>query len=332
MVKRERRVFVLLMAVVLMAAGAAHAQKDASADPSKVDKDYAFQGEYVGEIETGDGKQRWGAQVVAMGDGKFFSAFYPGGLPGDGWDPQRPRLTSEGESRDGTLTLLVEGFTVRVSADGEAITSNPEGKEVGRSEKVKRESPTMGAKPPQGAIVLFGGKDDAAKWEKGRATEDGLLMQGAQTKQKLGAGTLHLEFRLPYEPKGRGQGRGNSGCYMQGRYEVQILDSFGLEGKNNEAGGIYTISNPSVNMCFPPLAWQTYDIEFTPATFDAAGKKTKNARMTVRHNGVVVQDDVEVPNPTTAAPNKEDATPGPIYLQDHGHPVRFRNVWFVEKK
>ena len=86
-------------------------------------------------------------------------------------------------------------------------------------------------------------------------------------------------------------------------------------------------------MCFPPLAWQTYDIDFTAATYDAAGKVTKNARITVRHNGVVVHNDVELPNrKTTAAPVEVGPEPGPIYLQDHGNPVRFRNVWFVEKK
>jgi hypothetical protein len=311
--------------------GVAHAQNDAAADPSKVDNDFAIQGEYAGSVDTPDGLQRWGAQIVALGDGKFFGAFYPGGLPGDGWDRQRERMTAEAVGKDGVVTFDVSGFTVKVTGEGQMITRNPDGKEVARPEKVERKSPTLGAKPPQGAVVLFAGKDDAAKWEKGRVSEDGLLMQGTQTKQKFAAGTLHIEFRLPYEPKGRGQGRGNSGCYLQGRYEVQILDSFGLEGKNNEAGGIYTVGDPLVNMCFPPLAWQTYDIDFTPAAFDV-GKKTKSARMTVRHNGVVVQKDIEIPSPTTAAPVKEDATPGPIYLQDHGHPVRFRNIWFVDKK
>jgi hypothetical protein len=320
------------VATLLLLCSLTHAQKDAAADPSKVDKDFPIQGEYVGSVDTPDGMQRWGAQVVALGDGKFSAAFYPGGLPGDGWDRQRDRLTAEGSRTNDIVTFNVEGFTVKVTADGQMITTNPDGKEVARPEKVERKSPTLGAKPPQGATVLFAGKDDAAKWQRARVTDDGLLMQGTQTKQPFAAGTLHIEFRLPYEPKGRGQNRGNSGCYLQGRYEVQILDSFGLEGKNNEAGGIYNVSNPSVNMCFPPLTWQTYDIDFTPAQFDPAGKKTKNARMTVRHNGTVVQKDVEIPNPTTAAPNKESPTPGPIYLQDHGHPVRFRNIWFLEKK
>jgi hypothetical protein len=133
-------------------------------------------------------------------------------------------------------------------------------------------------------------------------------------------------------PAAVGQARGNSGCYLQGRYEVQVLDSFGLEGKNNECGGIYTVRAPDVNMCYPPLAWQTYDIDFTAARYDAAGKKTHDALLTVRHNGEVVQKGVRVPQPTRAAPLKESPEPGPVYLQDHGNPVVYRNIWLVEKK
>jgi hypothetical protein len=82
-------------------------------------------------------------------------------------------------------------------------------------------------------------------------------------------------------------------------------------------------------MCLPPLSWQTYDVEFRAARFDANGKKTENARMTVRHNGVLVHENVDVDHATTAAPVKEGPEPGPIYLQDHGNPVRFRNTWVV---
>jgi hypothetical protein len=140
-----------------------------------------------------------------------------------------------------------------------------------------------------------------------------------------------MEFQLSFMPKAQGQGRSNSGVYMQGRHEVQILDSFGLEGKNNECGGIYEVKDTDINMCFPPLSWQTYDIDFTPARFDADGKKTANARITVRHNGVLIHDDAEVPKATRAAPVPEGPEPGPIYIQDHGNPVLLRNIWLVEK-
>ncbi len=131
-------------------------------------------------------------------------------------------------------------------------------------------------------------------------------------------------------PYARGQGRGNSGMYIQGRYECQILDSFGLEGKNNECGGIYSISEPIVNMALPPLSWQTYDVEFTAARYTAAGDKIKNARVTIHHNGVVIHKDLELPNGT---PGKYPEGPGngPLYLQGHGNPVVFKNVWAIAR-
>ena len=131
-------------------------------------------------------------------------------------------------------------------------------------------------------------------------------------------------------PYARGQGRGNSGFYAQGRYEVQILDSFGLSGENNECGGIYTIGKPKVNMCLPPLSWQTYDVDYTAAEFKD-GKKVKNARMTVRHNGVLIHENLDLTHATTAAPMREGPENGPVYLQNHGNPVRFRNIWVVPK-
>jgi hypothetical protein len=163
-------------------------------------------------------------------------------------------------------------------------------------------------------------------------TADGLLMEGATSKAKFGSHRLHLEFRTPYKPAARGQERGNSGLYLQGRYETQILDSFGLAGEMNECGGIYSIAKPAVNACLPPLAWQTYDVDFTAAEFDAEGNKSANARMTVHLNGIKIHENVELTHATTAAPLAEGPEPGPVYLQDHGNPVRFRNIWVVEKK
>jgi hypothetical protein len=312
------------VALLFLIPSLAHAQ----AQP-KVDADFPFQGEYAGEVNNPTGAQKWGIQVIALGDGKFQAVYYPGGLPGDGWTKDKPKVKADGTRADDTVTFKGGrlGGTIK---DNVFTFTNFNGKEMGTLKKVERESSTIGAKPPQGAIVLFDGKT-ADQWEKGKVTKDGLLVQGTQTKQKFGSGTLHIEFILPYEPKERDQGRGNSGCYMQGRDEVQILDSFGLEGKNNECGAIYGIAEPIVNMCYPPMTWQTYDIEFTAAQWEG-NKKTKNAVFNVvRHNGVIVHKDQEVSKVTTAAPVPDNSEPGPIYLQDHGHQVRFRNIWFISR-
>lgn len=315
-------------------AGADKADKDkkkqAVIDPKQADADFGVQGEYSGELDGKDGKVKWGVQVIALGEHKFHAVAYPGGLPGDGWNQKR-KIEIDGETKDGRTTFTGDKGSGTVS-DGKMLVRDANGNEVGTFERVERISPTLGKKPPEGAVVLFDGTSPK-NFKDGRMTEDGLLMQGVTSHQTFQSFSLHLEFLLSYMPYARGQGRGNSGCYMQGRYEVQILDSFGLQGKNNECGGIYEIKDPDLNMCFPPLTWQTYDIDFTAATFDSDGKKQSNARMTVQHNGVVVQQDVEVPRTTRGAKvNEEGSEPGPIYIQDHRNPIRFRNIWLVEKK
>ncbi len=150
------------------------------------------------------------------------------------------------------------------------------------------------------------------------------------TKGKFKDFKLHVEFRTPFMPNARGQGRGNSGVYVQGRYEIQVLDSYGLEGLDNECGGIYKIGAPMVNMCLPPMQWQTYDITFQAPRFDAGGNKTENAVVTVVHNGVTIHDRRKLPVPTGGAIDGNLSEPGGIYLQDHGNPVQFRNIWLVE--
>ena len=151
------------------------------------------------------------------------------------------------------------------------------------------------------------------------------------SKRQFADHRLHLEFRTPFLPDKRDQSRGNSGVYLQGRYEIQILDSYGLEGRDNECGGIYKVSIPRVNMCAPPLQWQTYDVTFIAPHFDSKGKKIRNARLTVLHNGVLIHKDLELPGPTGGAiPGGEPPEPGPLMLQDHGNLVQFRNIWAVE--
>jgi len=297
-------------------------------EEAKKDPDFAIQGEYEGELGGQDEKQKWGLQIIAQGDGKFRAVAYPGGLPGAGWDKEK-KIQVDGTAKDGVATFNGEQGSATIK-DGVARDTSPDGNPLGEMKKVERKSPTIGKKAPDGAVVLFDGKNGDAFTDP-KKFADGLMSQGITSKQKFGDFSLHMEFLLSYMPAARGQGRANSGCYMQGRYEVQILDSFGLSGENNECGGIYTIAKPSVNMCLPPLAWQTYDVDYTAAKYDG-DKKTANAKMTVRHNGIVIHENVELPKATTAAPVAEGPETGPIYIQDHGNPIRFRNIWLVEKK
>jgi len=235
----------------------------------------------------------------------------------------------EGQRRGDRLTFVADPLEVVIYNGVATFTIQPRELQIAQLTKVYRVSPTLGAPPPPGAIVLFDGSR-TNRFVASRVTEDGLLRVGTTLGRTFRDYTLHLEFRLPYMPKARGQARANSGVYLQSRYEVQILDSFGLEGVNNECGALYRQRAPDVNMCFPPLTWQTYDIDFRAPRFDSNGQKIQNARITVRHNGVVVHNDVEVVSKTGhGAP--EGPTPLPIKLQDHGAPVVFRNIWLIDR-
>ena len=289
--------------------------------------DFEIQGEYVGTVGAGDKQVKIGVQVIARGDGKFHAVGYPGGLPGDGWD-EKTRTEADGQIKDGAITLIIDKNTITIH-DGVLTLNSVKGETLGTLKKVCRISPTLGEKPPAGAVVLFDGT--SADAFMGGRVKDGLLLEGTTTKQKFQSYKIHLEFMIPFMPTARGQGRGNSGYYAQGRYETQILDSFGLASKIDDCAAIYGIKAPRINMCYPPLSWQTYDIDFTAAEYNS-GKKVKNARITVLHNGVEVQKNTEASHATTASPVNEGPEPGPVYLQNHGNPVRFRNIWLVEKK
>lgn len=310
--------------------------------------DFKIQGEYVGE--------KIGCQIIALGKGEFQAVVLPGGLPGAGWDGKNKSLLEgklEGseavfQAATGKRTYLAGpasqfsatrkyppvGQTSYTGAvNGGVLTLKSEAGEF-KLQKTERKSPTLGAKAPEGAVVIFDGTSiDALKGGRLDKVTGLLNTDGAdvRTKQKFLNYSVHVEFFLPYRPDARGQGRGNSGFYQVDQYEVQILDSFGLDGVNNECGGVYTRLDPKVNMCLPPLQWQTYDIDFTAAVAEN-GKVAKKARITAKHNGVLIHDDAEIAGTTGGARNEPEGTPGPLQLQGHGNPLQFRNFWVVEKK
>jgi hypothetical protein len=200
--------------------------------------------------------------------------------------------------------------------------------------------------PPPGAIVLFDGEKadgwttmdgQPCRWKVLDADDSMEVVGGGGniiSKEKFEDVQLHVEFWVPkHPPEVTGQARGNSGVYLQGRYEIQVLDSYGLPPDKQGCGAIYGRKKPKENACTPPQTWQTYDITFRAPKFDADGKKTKNARVTVIHNGVTIHQDAEIEGPTVAAAEQREAPgPAPVMLQDHGNPVRYRNVYAMPVK
>jgi hypothetical protein len=263
-----------------------------------------------------------------MGNGQFTIVVTKGGLPGDGWKRGDQRFTITGKRDGETTTLSGDKFSGKIAGEVMNITDK-DGQVKLELKRTVRRSSTEGAKPAEGAVVLFDGTT-ADKFEHGTLLPDGNLLSEANSKQKFGDYTLHLEFRLSYMPNARSQARSNSGVYLHDCYEIQVLDSFGLEGMDNECGGFYQLRKPDVNMCFPPLTWQTYDIKFTAPKYQD-GKKVADAKVEVRHNGVVVHPEFALAHNT---PGRENEGPAPrsLYLQGHGNKVEYRNVWLQEAK
>lgn len=198
------------------------------------------------------------------------------------------------------------------------------------------------ATPPSDAIVLFDGtnlsewisvKEGAAKWElkNGAMTVNG--SGGIKTKKEFGDAQFHIEWRTPSVVKGEGQGRGNSGIFMQDKYELQVLDSYeSVTYSNGQAGSIYKQTMPLVNACKGPGEWQTYDIIYKAPVFNADGIKVSPAYITVLHNNVLILNHTEIrgTTPYTGLPQNPAHGNGPLMLQDHSNPVSYRNIWVRE--
>ena len=343
---------ILSLSLGLISAGAANGLWTSPED-STLPIDFKIQGEYIGETSSG---KKIGAQIIALDKGYFQAVLLPGGLPGAGWDGKNKSLLSG--SLDGKVAKFTEAKGNRkylakganefsatrnfpptghlpssLIVNGKVIEGQYNGGDSFRLESIARISKSIGKNPPKNAIILFDG-NNKNEWIGGRVDTKTKLLntdgKDIKTKRKFSNYSMHVEFMLPYKPAGRGQKRGNSGFYQVDHYEVQILDSFGLEGLNNECGGVYTKKGSDVNACLSPLQWQTYDINFTNAVVKD-GNKIKNARMTVLLNGIIIHDNIEINGKTGGSRKEPEGTPGPIKLQGHNNPLQFRNIWIVEK-
>jgi hypothetical protein len=307
-------------------------------DDDTIPDSFTVQGEYEGTLGM---DKKLGAQVIALDEaGALQAVLYPGGLPGAGWDGKRKVLLS-GTLADGKVDFqpadgdrkYMDGNPEKFSATqsfpptGQAdwTATIHEGVFAGKTDsggsfelkKRNRASPTLSAKAPAGAIILFDGTN-LDHWNGGRLDKKTHVLhtdaKDLRSKSRFKYYTVHLEFRTPFRPTARGQKRGNSGFYQSNGQEIQVLDSFGLDGLKNECGALYGRAAPSVNMCLPPLTWQTYDVELIP------NPDNKNsALLTVRHNGVVIHDKV---------PSRVGN--GTFKLQGHGNLLQYRTIWLVD--
>lgn len=273
-----------------------------------------------GLYEGRQGDRRVEGRLVAMGKSAFTLWLRIGG--------QR-KATLEGRLEGDALALTAEGWKATWSPDALRLEGGNAAIELKR---VRRTPPSLGKKPPEGAVVLIDGKNFDEIVRGGNAdvpwdvADDGSIPvrpKGLNSKRTFeGSFDLHVEFRCPLQPPARGQGRGNSGCYLPNGDEIQVLDSFGVDTYlGGGCGGLYKYRNPDAFETFslaslPPLEWQTYDVAYRVP--DAGG----NPRLTVRHNGILIHDDVEL---------KKKAKPGRFHFQDHGNDVRYRNVWVLIK-
>jgi hypothetical protein len=332
---------VALASRLWLSATAAHAAGAGKADivrPGE-EPDDGIQGLYVGTFTAaGESTARpTEARVLGEGGGNFRALLTAG--EGDKTVPFE--LSGKLDGGKVALTGKVGTYDVTGKIADRKLTAEAKGGGKYVLTYTVSKSPTEGQKSPAGAIILLAYSPhkapSLAEWANNswEALADGSMVKGGgdiRTKRGLGDMQLHLEFRCPYLPTKHGQERGNSGVYLMDRYEVQVLDSFGLVPQDNECGGIYKVATPKVNASYPPDVWQTYDITFRAPRFDAQGKKVKNAAVTVVQNGLTIHENVEIPGPTGGAVGGPEAKEAPLRLQDHGNPVRFRNIWALPLK
>lgn len=332
-----------------LATGGAQAQQPVSKKPGKGpaytqppenDLNFQLMGEFVGRIRVSEDqdtakqqgnkrrRQTVALQIRPVAGNQFHARAYFGGLPGETKQPSEDMFLIGLRSGDNKLVLSGGPWAIFVDPDGCNLVASDGGR-LGRLDRVERISPTLGAEPPEGAVVIFDGSG-TEQFTEGEMTDNGLLTEGAQIKPMFQDFNLHVEFRLPYMPQADGQSRGNSGLYLQSRYECQVLDSFGTETMFNGLGALYRMQSPERNMAFPPLVWQTYDIHFTAPRWASDGTKVRDAHVTSWVNGVKVQDNVALPSKTGAG-QAEAPSLLPIKIQDHGDPVRFRNIWIIDR-
>jgi hypothetical protein len=283
------------------------------------------QGLYEGTLKD----VKFEARVVALGKDTY--KIY---LRQDLGGGKVSKVELDGKVEGDAVTFKNKGGEVEWTGTyGSAAIKGTAGGTAYEMKRVERKSPTMGKKPPQGAIVILDGKNwdqinptrTAEEW---KAAEDGSIQitKGNLTSKQQFDGSFdyHVEFMNPFQPTQRGQGRGNSGCYLPNGDEVQVLDSFGMDTyKGGGCGGLYNYKDPDVFDVFslvstPPLEWQTYDMEYRVEKAD--GKPTGKPKLTVYHNGIKIHDAVELKNP---------ARKGGLLWQDHGNPVRYRNIWVL---
>lgn len=297
----------------------ASAKTTVEAAASTPSRDTAVQGEYEGEVLAGGTKFPIGVRILALGDGRFRSIAYVGGLPGSGEVGGRQIVTESKWADDGTVTFKSDR-SVTVWRDGSVHAQL--GDREFEFKRVERRSPTLGKKPPKKALVLFAGKS-LKHWRNGKLNAN-CLRAGATTVASFGSFTMHLEFQVPLELERPPSARGNSGLVIQDQYELQILDSFGLKSKHNECGGLVDIKRPDANMSSPAGAWQTFDLEFTQQKVSAQHELLDPPLITIRHNGVYIHKNVELPVVEDLRTRRH-----PLRLEGGDSPVLFRNIWIV---